>query len=148
MFPPRVQSPVCGTARDRPARRTYIYKMRIITMITTVATTTPVIPPLLRGLTIRPLGRMSYLLLISMKLHTSPLPSPVDQQFTAVDRNLCNAFAVIETSRQNLYDCRATVTDLSKRCGTYEQSYKSLCPLYKKVVNDLHKMVNKNLSFQ
>jgi hypothetical protein len=38
------------------------------------------------------------------------------------------------------------VTALSKRCGTYEQSYKSLCPLYEKVVNDLHKMVNKNLS--
>jgi hypothetical protein len=75
-----------------------------------------------------------------------PLPSPVDQQFNAVDRNLCSAFAVIETSRQNLYDCRATVTDLSKRCGTYEQSYKSLCPLYEKVVNDLHKMANKNLS--
>ena len=75
-----------------------------------------------------------------------PLPSPIDQQFTTVDRNLCNAFTTIETSRQNLYDCRATVAALNRRCGTYEQAYKSLHPLYEKVVNDLHMMVNKNLS--
>jgi hypothetical protein len=37
------------------------------------------------------------------------------------------------------------MTALSNRYETYEQLYKSLCPLYKKVVNNLYKIVNKNL---
>jgi hypothetical protein len=49
--------------------------MKIITIITIVATTTLVIPSLLRVETLGPLGRMSYLLLISVKHHTSQLNS-------------------------------------------------------------------------
>jgi chromosome segregation ATPase len=38
------------------------------------------------------------------------------------------------------------MTASSKRSGNYEEAYHNLCSVYKKAVNDLHKMANKNLS--
>ncbi|KKY22691.1 hypothetical protein UCRPC4_g03194 [Phaeomoniella chlamydospora] len=84
-------------------------------------------------------------------------PGAIVQQLVAVDQQLHDAFAIIEASRQGLYDCKGGLIALDEVCTVYEQgyneerryriecarAYKDIHAAYKTMVNDYNGMGNK-----